>query len=221
MVDRLSPTHRCVTADMPGFGEAAHFRGHSVAEMTETLRELLAHFAPSPVVLVAHSFSGKPAMVVAATPPQNLQQLILVAPTTLVPEPIADDARAAMRVRNQSKNGAEEFIAGSHYRKLNEGDLELAIEDVLRANEQAWLAWPDSGSLEDWSGRVTELHVPTDLIVGDLDQAIPLDFQKKHTLPLVEKTGGKLVVIEGAAHLLPSEATAELVLAIEELLKVK
>ena len=66
--------------------------------------------------------------------------------------------------------------------------------------------------------RVPELRVPTTLIVGDKDQAIPLDFQRKHTLPLVEKTGGKLVIIEGAAHMLPNEAAAELSIILGELL---
>lgn len=219
VVNRLSTSHRCVAADMPGFGDAAHLTGYSVAAMAESLRALLAHFAPASVVVVAHSFSGKPAMVVAADPPENLHRLILVAPTTLVPEPITADDRQTMRTRNQTREGAEAFVKGSHFRTLNEGDLELAVEDVLRSNDQAWLAWPDKGSLEDWSDRVVELKVPTDLIVGDLDKAIPLAFQKEHTLPLVEKTGGKLIVIEDAAHMLPSEATAELVLAIESCLQ--
>ncbi len=204
---------------MPGFGDAADIEGYSVAEMTGHIKALITHFAPAPVALVAHSFSGKPSMVLAADPPENLQRLILVAPTTLVPEPIAADDRANMRIRNQSREGAEAFIKGSHHRMLTDGDLDLAIEDVLRSNEQAWLAWPDSGSLEDWSDRITELRVPTNLIVGDLDKAIPLDFQKQHTVPLVEKTGGKLIVIEDAAHMLPNEATAELVLAIEQCLR--
>lgn len=214
VTELLSPDYRCIAADMPGFGEAAQVGGYSVTEMTESLKALVAHFAPEPVVVVAHSFSGKPSMVLAANPPSNYRQLILVAPTTLVPEPIADHARQAMRTRNQTREGAEEFVAGSHHRKLQEGDLELAIDDVLRSNEQAWLAWPDKGSLEDWSDRITELRVPAHLIVGDLDKAIPLAFQKEHTLPLVEKTGGKFIVIEDAAHMLPNEATAELVMAI-------
>ena len=218
VTEQLCSDYRCVAADMPGFGEASHIAGYSVSEMTEHLAALLAHFAPAPVVVVAHSFSGKPSMVLAADPPPNYRKLILVAPTTLVPEPIADDARVAMRTRNQSHEGAEEFIAGSHHRKLQEGDLELAIADVLRSNEQAWLAWPDSGSLEDWSDRVTELRVPAHLIVGDLDKAIPLAFQKEHTLPLVEKAGGRFIVIEDAAHMLPNEATAELVIALRDCL---
>lgn len=215
VVERLSPTRRCVTADMPGFGDAAEITGYSVADMSSQLCALIESFAPAAVVLVAHSFSGKVGMVVAAAPPANLRKLVLVAPSPLVPEPISDENRATMRTRNLSRKGAEEFIQGSHHRALSEEDEALAIEDVLRANHAAWLAWPDSGSLEDWSGRITELRVPTTLIVGDKDEAIPLDFQREHTLPLVEKTGGKLIVIEDAAHMLPSEAAAELTIAIE------
>ncbi len=218
VVKRLVLTHRCVTADMPGFGDAADVSGYSVAEMAAHVRTLVEHFAPAPVVLVPHSFSGKVGMVVAADPPTNLVKLILIAPSPLVPEPIADDKRATMRVANQSRERALEFVKGSHYRPISYDDTELAVQDVLRANDAAWLAWPDSGSLEDWSGRITELRVLTLLIVGDRDQAIPLKFQREHTLPLVERTGGTLAVIEDAAHMLPTEAAAELASAIRGVL---
>ena len=216
VIQRLEATHRCVAADMPGFGEATDISGYSIEAMSAHIRTLAEHFAPAPIVLVAHSFSGKAAMVLAAEPPANMIRLVLVAPSPLVPEPISDEARAKMRVRNQTSEGAAAFVEGSHSRELSKEDERLAIEDVLRSSKEAWLAWPDSGSLEDWSSRITELRVPTTLIVGDKDQAIPLDFQRKHTLPLVENTGGKLIVIEGAAHMLPSEAAAELALAIAD-----
>ena len=218
VVERLAPGNRCVTADMPGFGDAVDVNGYSVLEMTERVRALVTHFAPAPVVLIAHSFSGKVAMVLSSDPPANLERLILVAPSPLVPEPIAPEDRIRMRERNRTKDGAESFIAGSHHRKLSQHDEQVAIEDVLSANEAAWLAWPDSGSLEDWSSRVTTLRVPTDLIVGEFDKAIPLDFQREHTLPFVEQVNGKLIVIEDAGHMLPNEAAAELVLAIENCL---
>ncbi len=219
VVERLAVSHHCATADMPGFGDAADVGGYSVSEMTAHVRTLIKHFAPKPVVLVAHSFSGKVGMVLAADPPANFQQLILVAPSPLVPEPIAPEARKEMRERNQIRAGAEAFIAGSHHRKLTESDERIAVEDVLRANQEAWLAWPDRGSLEDWSERVTDLRVRTDLIVGELDRAIPLEFQRTYTLPLVQRSGGRLIVIEDAAHMLPNEAAAELMLAIQSMLK--
>ena len=216
VIDRLSGSHRCIAVDMPGFGEAVGISGYSVREMATQICLITESLEPAPVTLVAHSFSGKPAMVLAAEPPANLKRLILVAPSPLVPEPMTEDARKKMRVRNRTREGAEAFVKGSHYRELSRDDDELAIEDVLRADEDAWLAWPDSGSLEDWSDRITELRVPTTLIVGDKDEAIPLDFQRKHTLPLVEKAGGKLIVIQNAAHMLPNEAAPELAIAIED-----
>ena len=216
----LSVSYRCVAADMPGFGEAVGIAGYSVAEMTAHVRTLVEYFAPTPVVLVAHSFSGKVAMVLSADPPGNLQRTVLVAPSPLVPEPITPDARKQMRVRNQTREGAEAFVKGGHHRALSDEDLEFAVEDVLRADEDAWLAWPDSGSLEDWSNRISGFKVRTDLIAGDLDQAISLEFQRQHTLPLVEQSGGTMMVIGGAAHMLPSEAAPELTRAVEKLLSV-
>lgn len=211
VVKALQDEYTCIAADMPGFGDATDVGGFSVEDMAAHVRVLIEHFDPAPVALIAHSFSGKVGMVVAAEPPQNLRQLILVAPSPLVPEPIPDAQRPVMRIANQTEQGAAGFIKGSHHRTLSAEDTQLAIEDVLRANEDAWLAWPDAGSLEDWSGRVAELRVPTTLIVGDRDQAIPLAFQREHTLPLVERTGGRLNVIEDAAHMLPSEATEDLI----------
>lgn len=218
VVKALHDDYTCITADMPGFGDAVDVGGFSVEEMSAHVRALIEHFAPAPVALVAHSFSGKVGMVVAAKPPQNLRQLILVAPSPLVPEPIPDAQRPVMRIANQTEQGAEGFIKDSHYRNLSAEDTQLALEDVLRANKRAWLAWPNAGSLEDWSGRVAELRVPTTLIVGDRDQAIPLAFQREHTLPLVEKTGGRLMVIKDAAHMLPSEAAEELTRSLREVL---
>lgn len=216
VTEQLQSDFRCVTADMPGFGDANKISGYTVEQMAEHLRDLLAHLAPAPVILVAHSFSGKPAMVIAATPPDNLRKVILVAPTTLVPEPITPDAREAMRGRDLTHEGAVAFVEGSHYRPLSDEDMALAVADVLRADRTAWLAWPDSGSLEDWSSRVTELRIPTYLICGEHDKAIPVSFQREHTVPLVEASGGRLIVIAGAAHMLPNEAPAELVAAIRE-----
>ena len=95
----------------------------------------------------------------------------------------------------------------------------LEITDVLRADRAAWLAWPDSGSLEDWSDRITALRIPAYLICGSEDKAIPLDFQREHTLPLVEASGGRLIVIQDAAHMLPNEAPDELTAAIRECLE--
>ncbi len=214
----LSAGHRCIAADMPGFGDAAHIPGYTVSEMAAHVDELVRSFTPSPVTLIAHSMSGKVSMVVAAEPPQNLQRLILIAPSPLQPEPMTEATRETMTLANTTGERIEAFVTGGAYSALTKQDYLTAFEDVQRTNPAAWTAWPQSGAREDWSNRITDLRVPTDLIVGEHDQAIPLDFQIKHTLPIVQHTGGKLHIIKNAAHLLPYEASVELAATIQEML---
>jgi pimeloyl-ACP methyl ester carboxylesterase len=119
-----------------------------------------------------------------------------------------------MTAANSTRARAEAFVKNGAHRPMTDEDVTLGIADVERANPDAWRAWAQHGTREDWSDRVHELRVPATLIVGEFDEAIPLSFQRKHTLPLVERAGGKLVVIPGAAHMLPYEAAAELTQAI-------
>jgi pimeloyl-ACP methyl ester carboxylesterase len=210
VITHLAPHHRCIAADMPGFGDAAYITGYTVAEMGAHVADLVGYFAPSPVTLIAHSMSGKVSMVVAATPPPNLQRLILVAPSPLLPEPMTEDARETMTIANTADDRIEAFVTGGTHNPLSKQDYLTAFEDVKRTNLTAWKTWPQSGTREDWSNRITQLLVPTDLIVGEHDQAIPLSFQIEHTLPLVQRTGGQLHIIKNAAHMLPYEVPTEL-----------
>ena len=54
------------------------------------------------------------------------------------------------------------------------------------------------------------LKVPSLLIVGQHDRAIAPELQREQTLPLVEATGGRMELLQDAAHLLPYEKPAEL-----------
>ena len=212
VVQRMSNRYRCVTADMPGFGDAAAVEGYTVQRMSEYVRALLDHLSPSPVILVGHSMSGKVSMVVANQPPANLAGLVLVAPSPLLPEPMTEEASATMAVANTSQAKAAEFVRGGHALPISKDDEQFAIADVLRANPDAWKAWPESGAREDWSMSVRRIALPSLLVAGELDRAIPLDFQRKHTAPLL--ADGRMHVIAGAAHLLPFEAPEELATAI-------
>ncbi|SEC24679.1 alpha/beta fold hydrolase [Terriglobus roseus] len=215
VMERMSLQYRCVAADMPGFGDAAELRGYTVSEMCAQVQTLVESFAPSPVVLVAHSLSGKVGMVLAAAPPPNLTQLILVAPSPLQPEPMTAEARETMLLANTTRARTEAFVKNGAHRTMTDEDIAIGIADVERANHEAWRAWVEHGTKEDWSGRVKHFLLPTTLIVGEFDEAIPLSFQRQYTLPLVERAGGRLIVIEDAAHMLPYEAAAELALALE------
>lgn len=216
VVALLQDKHRVLAADMAGFGEAAALDGFTVAEMAARIRDLVDYLAPAPVILVGHSMSGKACMVAAAHPPANLAGLALIAPSPLCGEPMPDDARAEMRIANISRERAESFTRAGFAHQPSGEIFEIAVEDVLRSSDDAFYAWADHGTREDWSDRITALGVPTTLIVGEKDKAIDPDLQKRETLPLVAATGGRIHLLPDTAHLVPYERPEELAHMLED-----
>ncbi|MFN2976656.1 alpha/beta fold hydrolase [Terriglobus aquaticus] len=216
VVALLQDRHRLIAADMAGFGEAASLEGFSVDAMCSRIRGILSYLAPAPVILVSHSMTGKAAMVVAAQPPSNLVGLVLVAPSPLAGEPMDDAARAEMRIANTTRARAEQFTRNGFAHAPSAEIFEIAVEDVLRSSDAAFHAWPDDGTREDWSGRVTSLQVKALLVVGEKDKAIDPELQRSQTLPLVAATGGRMHLLPDTAHLIPYEQPEQLANILEE-----
>lgn len=204
------PHHHILAADLQGFGEAADLQGFTVQQMADRIRELLDHLAPQPVILVGHSMSGKASMVVAHTPPANLRGLVLVAPSPLGGEPMSDRQRDTMSIANTTRDRAEAFTQPGFHTPPSAQIFELAVQDVLRASDGAFHAWPEHGTREDWSTRIPTLGVKTILIVGEDDKAIAPRLQREQTLPLVTATSGRLYLLPQTAHLVPYERPNEL-----------
>ncbi len=58
----MADKHRCVAADMPGFGEATSLTGFTVKDMVDQLATFVATRAFARFVLVGHSMTGKVAL---------------------------------------------------------------------------------------------------------------------------------------------------------------
>ncbi|CAN5604181.1 alpha/beta hydrolase [soil metagenome] len=213
MISRLAGRYRCLAADAPGFGESSDsdvdsdVEGYTVEEMTQQVLELVASFEGE-YVLVGHSMMGKVSMVAASRKPERLRGVVLVAPSPLVPEPMTEAARATMVVGNESRETALEFFVKGAKTELDAETQRIGVADVLRANPVAWRRWPQSGTREDWSGAISPLTLPSLLVVGEFDEAIPADFQREHTLPKLAQ--GQMELVKGVAHLIPYEAPGEL-----------
>ena len=204
----LQPHFRCIAVDSPGFGEANQLEGATVEEQADVLLNLLRTLSPEPCFVVGHSMTGKVSMVAASRFPDNVVGMVLVAPSPLRPEPIVEQARAVMAAAQTSTATAREFFLKGAQRSMSEKDIETGVQDVLRANPIAFRRWPQSGTREDWSKAIPATELPTLLVVGEDDPAIPLAFQQEHTLPHLRK--GNLKVLPGTGHLVPYEAPREL-----------
>ena len=65
VAERLPPGFRCVTIDVPGFGDASGVAGYGIEAMARFVMQAIRAAAPGRWVLVGHSMGAKLAAVVA------------------------------------------------------------------------------------------------------------------------------------------------------------
>lgn len=214
----MADEHRCVAADMPGFGEAASLTGFTVKEMVDQLAAFVATKAFARFVLIGHSMTGKVALAFAARRPAGLLGLVLVTPSPPGPEPIEDQARKEMLQSHGTRSGAEQLIKNITAQQLPPSLYERAIEDNLKVPREAWEAWLKHGSYEDWSDRVGALEYPALLVTGQNDPALPASIQRTLTTPHL--SNARLVDLPNCGHLPPLEAPAALSCLLKEFVRV-
>ena len=202
---------RLLAPDLPGFGAQAAPPGfdYSVGAYADWLAGYIADNELADYQLIGHSMGGKIALALAARQPAGLRGLLLLSPSPPGGEPLSEAARAASLAAYGQLAAAEETFAAITSVPLPAAWRAQVIADNLRATRPAWDAWLTSGSREDISALMPRLRVPCRLLVGERDQAISLDTQRRLTLPLLP-AGTALVVVPGAGHLLPLEAPEEI-----------
>ncbi len=204
----LPPNTQLLAPDLPGYGSEPAPVGfdYSVKSYADWIAQYIASQQLADYVVIGHSMSGKFALALAARQPAGLRSLILLSPSPPSPEPISDEDRAASLAAYGKRAEAEKTFAKITNRPLAAPLREQVIEDNLRTSHAAWDAWLQAGSREDISALMPQVQVPCRLLVGDADRAIPLDAQRRQTLPLLP-AGTVLEVVAGAGHLLPLEAS--------------
>lgn len=218
--------HDCVAINLPGFGDAADEPGYAVGEMVATVSARIRARRADRWVIVGHSMGGKIATLVAAAAQREgdlpgLAGVALFAASPLMPEPMAEDRRAEMIGWAQdhaiAARDARTFVDANIAAPLP-GDLDaLAIMDVQRSDRQAWLAWLERGSREDWSDQVTQIAVPALIVAGADDGDLGEAAQRGLNLPLYP--GARFATIDHAAHLMPLEQPEQVAALIRDLVE--
>lgn len=214
----LGPEYPFQGIDFPGFGDAAGVQGYSVDAMVEHLAETLQGRRLRRFVLVGHSISGKVAMVAARWAVDGdlrfagLKGLVLAAASPAGPEPMSDEKRAQMLAglegsSEERRRFAESYIQENTARRLATALSERAVSNVLQTDRDAWRAWLEDGSREDWAGRVGALELPTLLIAGEKDSDLGPVAQQRLVLPHLLQA--RMEGLAGVGHLLPLEAPEE------------
>ena len=205
----LDEKHRCITLDTPGFGAAAGVSGYDVAAMVEQVDQSIRELKLDNCIVVGHSMTGKVALVLASRQPDYLRGLILVAPSPPGPQPMSNEDRRSQIDYSASREEAEQFVDTAASERLPDVVREVAIRDAQRANLDAWRAWPEKGSREDWSQRIGTVNCPALLIAGSADDQVPAPAEQQQ-LTLSHLPDSRLEVIEGAGHLMPMQTPQKL-----------
>ncbi|WP_288581966.1 alpha/beta fold hydrolase [uncultured Methylobacterium sp.] len=228
LAERLGPHARCVAIDLPGFGDAADHPGGDVAAMADHVAARITAEGPSgPWLVAGNSMGAKVALALARRHEDGdpalagLAGLVLLAGSPPAPEPMAEERRRAMIAwidadPETRRREAEAFVSANVGAPLSPEDHARTVEDVLRANPQAWKAWLAGGANEDWRERIGTLRIPALVVSGAQDGDLGPEAQAALTLPHLARH--RHVVALGAGHLLPLERPEEMAGLIRDFL---
>ena len=225
VADQLPPGIECVGIDLPGFGSSDVRTGHSIAEMADHVADAIRAHAPPRWMLVGHSMGAKLAAVVArraedgAPGLAGLERIVLLAGSPPSPEPMSEERRRTMTGwfggdEAACREQADGFVRSNVAAELDRSCHARTVEDVLRADRPAWVAWLEGGSREDWAERIGVLRTPALIVSGAEDQDLGPDAQARLMAP--HFATHRLVVLPGAAHLLPMEQAGAVARLIAE-----
>ena len=206
VMDLLAAGCRCLALDLRGGGDsdAVPESDCRVEDMAEDVRQIIAALSLTRYTLVGHSMGGKVAQALAADPPPGLEQLLLVAPSPLSPEPMSEDDRAAMKAAHGSEAASRETLTKIACLPLSPETESSVVADNLRAARAAWEAWADLGSKQDLSALAPRILVPTHVLSGTGDAVLTPDMQQQEVVARIP--GTSLTIVPDAGHLLPLEA---------------
>lgn len=183
-VHALSDRFRVIAPDLPGFGTSAMTQPYTLAHLVEWLAALRDQLDLRPFHLVGHSFGGALAASFAASYPEDVVRLVLVAPAIVASEPFPDLLKQAAinlglvdlsTAVSQSRAVVQQAVKSPFYdasqlderlweRRVLAYDQARASADVLKA-----LAFQD---LRPVAARITD---PTCIIWGEQDTVLPVD----------------------------------------------
>ncbi len=217
---------RYVSFDMRGYGETTYEPEDYFAY--EDALAVLDAAGLDAAVVVGSSMGGRTAINLALEHPERVSALVLIGPA-ISGEPQTEDDPEPIATLVQLLDAAEERGDLDEVNRLEahlwldgpsapEGRVSGPVRDLfLEMNGQA-LAAVDPGdepsTIDAW-GRLEELAMPVLVLVGALD--LP-DFQE-HAEALAQRVSrGRLVVLEGVAHLPHLESDATCLRAIADFL---
>ncbi|MFF0990305.1 alpha/beta fold hydrolase [Kocuria nitroreducens] len=204
---------RVVGWDLPGHGGSAPAgEPFGTAELAQAVLESVDRYRTAsgietgdPFYYAGTSLGGCVGLQLLLDAPQRLGAAVLVGTAARVGEPGVWSERAQM----VAVAGTPTQVVGSAHRWFAPGFIERdavtttgLLHDLQDADRFSYARACEAFADFDADGRLGALDVPVLAVVGAQDVATPPD----DVAELAGATGGRLVVVEDAGHLVPAEA---------------
>lgn len=210
--DLMAAGLRCITYDRRGHGRSDRpAAGYDIDTLADDLGELINELDLTDITLIGHSMgAGEVVRYITRHGAGRVARLVLsgtVTPMLLQsddnPDGILATAAAQLRalmVRDIGDwiemNGRDEYFLGAH--RVSQQLLDWTM-NTIAAVPVPILAQTSSAFLHaDFRAELTMLTVPTLVIHGAADFAMPVDLTARKTAPLIPDC--RLTIIDGAGH---------------------
>ena len=202
--------------DLPGHGRSAGAPLSSIGEMADWTAALMTAAGAQAARLVGHSMGSLVALEVAARHPERAIGLALIG--TAAPMRVSDDLLTAAKTNDHSAidmiaiwgNGYNATLGGS----LAPGLWMLGGAERLLERARRGVVFADLTACNIYGGALAaagKVTVPTILILGSRDVMTPAKSGKALAAAI---SGSRIMVLEGAGHLLMSERPEEVFAAL-------
>ena len=156
-----STSYRAYALDLWGFGETAHKDSdYSLEKQANLLERFLNEMGIGKIALVGHGLGALVGMTFAARSPQNVDRMMAVSC------PLESHA-VNPRLRTASPTELAEWLSSRSTEAVS------ALSDASRADVQAISASLNGLQANNVFGSFRVLNIPTLLVYGDRDPAIP------------------------------------------------
>lgn len=207
LADELSEIS-VVAPNLPGFGATTGDGcGHSLVDYAEYICGI-ADGIGDDIHLVGLSMGGKIAMYLAASQPNWLRSLILLAPSYPDATIVAPELISSQLAAYGDPDALKSLVNGWA------NDTRPLVEWALQASADAYGCWLTAGRPADISHLVNNIVVPTLVLHGEKDPLRTADALMERVVDRIEDA--ELRVVSGASHCIQMDQPHETAVVLRE-----
>ena len=197
-IEHFGQRYRVVAPDLRGHGRSERPRSsYSLEEFLEDFAQTLERLrVAEPFILMAHSFGGPIALTLAATQPQRISKLVLVATAPEIHLSPVVEMLLRMPLPMRTLERLRPIVAPKLYAPL------WVIQHVLASTLFPWRGWD----------LLPRIATPTLIVGGQLDLIVPVAALQRMR---AELPSARLEIVRYARHLPQIERPAAVNRAIE------